>query len=255
MEQSAANNSDSPSVLTQGLTKTYGEGEAAVEALKQVDFRVDRGEYVAVMGQSGSGKSTLLHIIGAMETASAGDVSIGGELLGSLDDDGLTRIRRDKIGFVFQFFNLLSNLTALENVMLPGLIAGEPATAMEQRARELLELVGLGGRTTHLPNQLSGGEQQRVSIARALMRDPEVIFADEPTGKLDTITAGAVLDLFSQLHEREGHTVLMVTHDPAAASRAKRIVFLRDGSIAGEVDGGDTQAIVDFISDIDGHGS
>lgn len=251
MESTEKNSS--PAVVTSGLTKTYGEGDATVEALKAVDFKVDRGEFVAVMGPSGSGKSTLLHIIGAMETATSGEVEIGGVALSNLDDDGLTSIRRDKIGFVFQFFNLLGNLTALENVMLPGLIAGTPAAQLEDRAKELLATVGLGNRVEHLPSQLSGGEQQRVSIARAMMRDPEVIFADEPTGKLDTVTANAVLELFSELHAKSGHTILMVTHDPAAASRARRIVFLRDGQIAGEVDGGDSQAIVDFISNIDGH--
>lgn len=222
-------------------------------ALRDVDFEVGSGEFVAVMGPSGSGKSTLLHIIGAMETATSGDVAIGGVSLGDLDDDGLTSIRRDRIGFVFQFFNLLGNLTALENVMLPGLISGAPASQLEERAVELLEMVGLGDRGTHLPSQLSGGEQQRVSIARALMRDPEVIFADEPTGKLDTNTATSVLDLFTDLHAKHGHTILIVTHDPVAASRAQRVVFLRDGRIADEVDGGDSQAIIDFFSSIDGH--
>jgi putative ABC transport system ATP-binding protein len=243
----------SPAALrTTALTKTYGEGEAAVQALRGVDFEVAAGEFVAVMGPSGSGKSTLLHIIGAMDTATSGEVEIGGEALSGLDDDGLTRIRRDRIGFVFQFFNLLGNLTALENVMLPGLISGSSASQLKARATELLGVVGLGDRTTHLPSQLSGGEQQRVSIARALMRDPEVIFADEPTGKLDTNTATSVLDLFNSLHADHGHTILIVTHDPVAASRAGRVVFLRDGQIAGEVDGGNSQAIIDFFSSIDG---
>ncbi|MFY9265384.1 MAG: ABC transporter ATP-binding protein [Solirubrobacterales bacterium] len=242
-----------PAIETRELTKIYAHGEETqVDALRGIDFKVERGEYVAVMGPSGSGKSTLLHIIGAMDMPTGGHVSIGGVSFDGIDDDGLTQIRRDKIGFVFQFFNLLGNLTAIENIMLPALISGAKASEIEPRARVLLEMVDLAERADHLPTQLSGGEQQRVSIARALIRDPEVLMTDEPTGKLDTNTAASILGIFDDLHAREGHTILMVTHDPVAASHARRVVFLRDGEIAGEVPGGDRDRIVEFITGLDG---
>jgi putative ABC transport system ATP-binding protein len=235
-------------VRAAGLTKNYGEGAASVEALKNIDLEIRRGEFVAVMGPSGSGKSTLMHILGALEAPSSGTVEIGGVSCGGLNDKALTRLRRDRIGFVFQFFNLLKTLSAEENVMLPSLIAGEPRSKLRDRARELLDVVGLSARRDHLPSQMSGGEQQRVSIARALMRSPQMLLADEPTGNLDSRNSAVVLDLLAGLQAESNHTILMVTHDPAAASRATRVVFLRDGMMAGEVLGGDHDRVVEYFS-------
>jgi putative ABC transport system ATP-binding protein len=238
-------------VVVKGLTKTYESGPSAVEALRGVDLTIERGEFVAVMGPSGSGKSTLMHILGALESATGGDVWIGGERITGLDDKRLTLLRRDAIGFIFQFFNLLPTLTAEENVMLPSLIAGESAGKLHEHARELLDLVGLSERREHLPSQLSGGEQQRVSVARSLMRDPDLLLADEPTGNLDSKNAAAVLDMLRDVQAKAGHTILMVTHDAAVASRASRVIFLRDGLIAGEVPGGDANRILEFFGSLD----
>jgi putative ABC transport system ATP-binding protein len=227
-----------PILVTRALAKRYGEGGAEVRALDGVSIEIGRGEMVAIMGPSGSGKSTLLHLLGALETPSSGEIELAGERYDGLDDAGLTRIRRDRIGFVFQFFNLLPSLSAEENVVLPALIAGDRDEATAARARELLDRVGLGGRVAHLPSELSGGEQQRVSIARALLREPEVVLADEPTGNLDSRSSAEVLALLRELNQTERQTLVMVTHDPAAAAVANRIVFLRDGRVAGEIDGG-----------------
>ncbi len=243
--------SETPAVRVQNLTKRYESGETSVEALKGVDLTIERGEFVAVMGPSGSGKSTLMHILGALESFNDGTVEIGGVSLAGLDDKKATLLRRDAIGFIFQFFNLLPTMTAEENVMLPSLIAGEKASALKARADELLSLVGLENRAAHLPSQLSGGEQQRVSVARSLMRDPSLLLADEPTGNLDSKTGGAVLDMLRDVQTRSGHTIMMVTHDPVAASRASRVVFLRDGLIAGEVPGGDSNQIIEFFAGIE----
>jgi putative ABC transport system ATP-binding protein len=217
------------------LTKVYGEGETAVHALAGVDLTVARGEMVAIMGPSGSGKSTLLHLMGALDTPTKGTVSIGRRRFDNLDDGELTLLRREKIGFVFQFFNLLPALTAEENVLLPALISGDRGGATRDRAGELLATVGLADRAAHLPAELSGGEQQRVSIARALLMEPELVLADEPTGNLDTTSSAEILALLRQLNRRDGHTIVLVTHDPGAASNAARVVFLRDGKVAGEI--------------------
>ena len=243
--------SESNAVRVTGLTKRYESGETSVEALKGVDLTIRRGEFVAVMGPSGSGKSTLMHILGALETATNGTVEIGGQTIGGLDDKQLTLLRRDAIGFIFQFFNLLPTMTAEENVMLPSLIAGERAPKLKPKADELLNLVGLSERKTHLPSQLSGGEPQRVSIARALRRDPELLLADEPTGNLDSKTGAAVLEVLRDVQTKSGHTIMMVTHDAVAASRASRVVFLRDGRIAGEVPGGDPNVIIEALSGLE----
>ncbi|MDQ2675599.1 MAG: ABC transporter ATP-binding protein [Actinomycetota bacterium] len=233
-----------PVVLeARSLTKVYGEGSTAVRALDGASLEVRKGEIVAIMGPSGSGKSTMLHLLGALETPSGGQISLGGERFDGLDDAGLTRIRRDRIGFVFQFFNLLPSLTAEENVLLPALIAGESGDARLARARELLGTVGLGERTGHLPSELSGGEQQRVSIARALLREPELILADEPTGNLDSRSSAEILALMRDLSDEQAQTVVMVTHDPGAAAIADRVVFLRDGRVAGEEAGGSRELI------------
>jgi putative ABC transport system ATP-binding protein len=220
-----------------------GEGETAVHALAGVDLEVGRGEMVAIMGPSGSGKSTLLHLMGALDTPTKGTVSIARRRFDSLGDAELTLLRREKIGFVFQFFNLLPALTAEENVALPALIAGRRDSAIRDRAGELLERVGLAERADHLPAELSGGEQQRVSIARALLMDPELVLADEPTGNLDTTSSAEVLALLRELNRKDGHTIVLVTHDPGAASMAGRVVFLRDGRIAGELKGGSAKRV------------
>ena len=230
-------------VEARDLVKTFVQGETQVHALRGVELEAARGSFTAIMGPSGSGKSTLLHLIGALDTPTSGSLTVAGASLGQLDERGLTELRRDRIGFVFQFFNLLPTLTAAENVLLPALIAGERPAQHAARLAELLDLIGLRDRADHLPTQLSGGEQQRVSIARALMRGPELVLADEPTGNLDTDSGTMVLDLLRRLADA-GETVVMVTHDPAAAGRADRVVFLRDGLLAGEVGGGDTDRVV-----------
>ena len=232
-----------PVLVARDLAKVYGEGGAAVRALDGASLEVGRGEVVAIMGPSGSGKSTMLHLLGALETPTAGEISLGGERYDGLDDAGLTRVRRDRIGFVFQFFNLLPSLSAEENVVLPALIAGERGDASRGRARELLARVGLGNRTDHLPSEMSGGEQQRVSIARALLRDPELVLADEPTGNLDSRSSAEVLELLRELSQTERQTLVMVTHDPGAAAIADRVVFLRDGRVAGEIEGGSRERV------------
>ena len=225
------------------LAKVYGEGSTIVRALDGASLQVRKAEIVAIMGPSGSGKSTMLHLLGALETPSGGQISLGGERYDGLDDAGLTRIRRDRIGFVFQFFNLLPSLTAEENVLLPALIAGESGDRVRSRSRELLGMVGLAERSRHLPSEMSGGEQQRVSIARALLREPELILADEPTGNLDSRSSGEILALLRELSSSQDQTVVMVTHDPGAAAIADRVIFLRDGRVAGEEAGGSRELI------------
>jgi putative ABC transport system ATP-binding protein len=229
---------------TRELRKVYGEGETAVHALDGVSLSVERGEMVAIMGPSGSGKSTLLHLLGALDTPSSGEIFLAGQRYDGLGDPELTRLRRENIGFVFQFFNLLPALTAEENVLLPALIAGRRDEETRDRGRRLLDRVGLAARAHHLPAELSGGEQQRVSIARALLTEPELVLADEPTGNLDTRSSAEVLRLLRELNETEGQTLVLVSHDPAAAATAGRVVFLRDGRMAGEVEGGSTDRVI-----------
>ena len=237
-----------PTLRTRDLRKVYGEGETAVHALAGVDIEVGAGEMVAIMGPSGSGKSTLLHLLGALDTPSSGEIALAGERYDGLGDADLTRLRRERIGFVFQFFNLLPALTAHENVVLPALIAGRRDAAVRERATKLLERVGLGHRASHLPSELSGGEQQRVSIARALLSEPELVLADEPTGNLDTRSSAEVIGLLGELNASEGQTLVMVTHDPATAATAGRVIFLRDGLVAGEVEGGSAQLVIDHFA-------
>ena len=248
MEAVPAQAAATPALETLDLTKVYGEGDTAVHALDGVSIEVATGEMVAIMGPSGSGKSTLLHLLGALDTPSSGEIALGGQRYDGLGDAELTRLRRERIGFVFQLFNLLPALTAEENVLLPALIAGHRDEATRERTRELLGRVGLGNRREHLPAELSGGEQQRVSIARALQRSPEIVLADEPTGNLDTRSSGQVLELLGDLNRSEGQTLVMVTHDPAAAATAGRVVFFRDGRVAGEVEGGSAQAVAEAFA-------
>jgi putative ABC transport system ATP-binding protein len=240
----------STSLRATDLVKVFGEGETAVRALDGVSFAVAAGEMVAIMGPSGSGKSTMLHLLGALETPTSGEIALEGERYDGLGDAGLTRLRRDRIGFVFQFFNLLPALSAEENVLLPALIAGRRDDAIRERGLALLERVGLSARTTHLPSELSGGEQQRVSIARALLTEPQLVLADEPTGNLDSRSSGQVLELLSDLNRAERQTLVIVTHDPGAAAIAQRIVFLRDGKVAGEIAGGDRQRVAEAFVEL-----
>jgi len=219
-------------VEVRNLCKRY-EGKRTVVALRGVSFRIAKGEMVGIMGPSGCGKSTLLNILGGLDRPSEGSVLIDGLELGTLSDDALTRVRRKKIGFIFQFFNLLPSLTALENVSLPLHLAGLARKETGIRAAELLEAVGLLDRQDHLPDELSGGEQQRVAMARALALSPPLILADEPTGNLDSRNAEEVLSLFKSLQGRFETTVIMVTHDPTAAGFCGRIIRMQDGMIDG----------------------
>lgn len=213
------------------LTKVYHRGETTLEALKSVDFSADSGEFVAIMGPSGSGKSTLLQLLGGLDTITSGKVEIGGIDLSKLNDKELSIFRRRKLGFVFQFFNLIPTLTALENVALPLLLDGHKLKSVADRAKTLLSDMNLKSRENHRPSQLSGGEMQRVAIARALITEPQLILADEPTGNLDSHTGTQVLDLLKAVVSQKGHTLIMVTHDPKAAGYASRQVFIRDGKI------------------------
>jgi putative ABC transport system ATP-binding protein len=210
-------------------------GKREVVALDAVDLHIERGELVSIVGPSGSGKSTLLNLIGGLDRPSAGEIRIDGNSIASLSDDDLTRLRRDKIGFIFQFFNLLPSLTCVENVALPLHLKGMPRKEIEKRARELLDLVQLGKRVDHLPDELSGGERQRVAIARALAFSPPILLADEPTGNLDSHTGADILRLVHDLHDRLNATILIVTHDPGVAESCPRTVTLRDARIAGDV--------------------
>ena len=212
------------------VTKIF-EGKRKATALEGVDLHIEKGQVVAIVGPSGSGKSTLLNLIGGLDRPTSGDIFVDGENLRELSDDDLTRVRRDKIGFVFQFFNLLPTLNCLENVSLPLHLRKWPRKKIADRAKELLELVQLGHRMDHLPDELSGGERQRVAIARALSVYPPILLADEPTGNLDTKTGQEILKLVDDLHARLGSTVLIVTHDREVADRCSRTVALRDGHI------------------------
>jgi putative ABC transport system ATP-binding protein len=211
------------------------EAKRNVTALDDLSLEIARGEMTSIVGPSGSGKSTLLNLIGGLDRPTTGQVRVDGETLGGLSDDELTRVRRDKIGFIFQFFNLLPTLTCLENVGLPLHLRGWPRAKVEGRARELLALVQLERRLEHLPDELSGGERQRVAIARALSIYPAVILADEPTGNLDTHTGEEILGLVRDLHRRLGSTVVIVTHDLRVAESCGRTVSLRDGRVVGDV--------------------
>nr|WP_246511636.1 ABC transporter ATP-binding protein [Kitasatospora gansuensis] len=225
------------------VSKVYGRGTAAVHALRGVTVDIPRGSFTAVMGPSGSGKSTFLHCAAGLDRPTEGAVALGGSELGGLDETALTRLRRDRIGFVFQAFNLMPSLTVLQNITLPLLLAGRKA---DQRwLAEIVERVGLTGRTGHRPAELSGGQQQRVAIARALVTRPEVAFGDEPTGALDTMTAKEVLGLLRQTVDELGQTVVMVTHDPVAAAYADSVLFLADGDIVDEM----TAPTVDRVAD------
>ncbi len=221
-------------IQTEDLTKIYGQGETAVTALDHVNMHVKQGEFVAVMGPSGCGKSTLMHLLGGLDMPSEGRVVIDGVAVDAMDDDHLTELRRRKIGFVFQFFNLIPVLTAAENAALPITLDGAKPAEASSRAAEWLSRFGLGERLSNRPDQLSGGQQQRVAVARALVADPALILADEPTGNLDTRSGDEIAALLREVARKYGRTVIMVTHDPRIAAYADRIVFLKDGKLIDE---------------------
>ncbi|MEW6636891.1 MAG: ABC transporter ATP-binding protein [Actinomycetota bacterium] len=239
-------------VQTEDLSKVYGEGSTAIAALRDVSLKFPHGEFAAIMGPSGSGKSTLLHVLGALDRPTSGRVIVGGTDLSELSDKKLTLLRRERMGFVFQFFNLIPTLTAEENVLLPALIAGERPKKYAARLDELLDLVGLTARRAHRPDELSGGEQQRVAIARALVRNPDIILADEPTGNLDSKTGTGVLKLLKESAARYEQTIVMVTHDPRAAATADRVIFLSDGRVVDEARRPDPEGILERIKNLEG---
>jgi len=216
------------------VSRTYLEGSTPVHALLPLDLVIDRGSLVAIVGPSGSGKSTLLNLLGALDRPTTGSIKIDGVELTGIDDDARTRIRREKIGFVFQFFNLLPTMTALENVLLPAKLAGRKDAATVEQARQILGRVGLSQRLEHRPDQLSGGEMQRVAVARALMMDPPLVLADEPTGNLDTHTGQEVLKILTSAVDGR-RTVILVTHDPRIADLADRVLTIRDGAVVSDV--------------------
>ncbi len=216
------------------LTKTYGTGATVVTALDHVNISIQEGEFVAVMGPSGCGKSTLLHLLGGLDKPSEGYVTIAGHNLSELSDDALTELRRRKIGFVFQFYNLIPVLTAVENAALPITLDGVKLTQAKEKASEWLTRFGLSERLNNRPDQLSGGQQQRVAVARALVAEPNLILADEPTGNLDTRSGDEIAALLREVSKQYGRTVVMVTHDPRIAAYADRIIFLKDGKIVDE---------------------
>ncbi len=221
-------------VRTQNLTKIYGSGETAVTALDHVSMKVNESEFVAVMGPSGCGKSTLLHLVGGLDRPSEGEVIMDGTSLAAMKDDDLTKLRRKRIGFVFQFFNLIPVLNAVENAALPVTLDGVKPAEAKKRATEWLKRFGLEGRLNNRPDQLSGGEQQRGAIARALVAKPALILADDPTGNLDTRSGDEVAGLLRDVSKQYGRTVVMVTHDPRIAAYADRIIFLKDGKVVDE---------------------
>jgi putative ABC transport system ATP-binding protein len=237
-----------PVIAARELTRRYGQGETAVDALRGVSVDVARGELTAVMGSSGSGKSTLMHILAGLDLPTTGSVTIDGADLTTMNDTQLTRLRRRHVGFVFQFFNLLPMLTAEENVLLPLSLAGRKPE--DGWIEELLDKTGLSERRTHRPAELSGGQQQRVAIARALVSQPTVVFADEPTGNLDSRTSDEVLALLRDAVSELGQTTVMVTHDPRAASIADRILFLADGRIVRELGSADAGEILEVLSEV-----
>ena len=235
-------------VIATDVRRRFGEGDAAVNALAGVSVGFERGRFSAIMGPSGSGKSTLMHILAGLDRPTSGTVTLDGTELTALDDAALTRLRRDKLGFIFQFFNLIPVLTAEENVVLPLSIAGVKPDA--DWIERLIKTVGLDDRRTHRPAELSGGQQQRVAVARALASKPAVVFADEPTGNLDTKSSEEVLQLLRQSVDELGQSVVMVTHDPEAASYADRLIVLRDGLVVHDAQAGSADEVIELMKEV-----
>jgi putative ABC transport system ATP-binding protein len=241
-------------ITARGLRKTYSADGSAVLALDGVDIFVPERDYVAIMGPSGCGKSTLLHMLGALDVPDEGEIFVDGQQLSSLSRKELALVRRRRIGFVFQFFNLVPVLTAQENVLLPASLDSVPSSVCVERTDTLLETLGIIDRRHLLPSQLSGGEQQRVAIARALVNEPKVLLADEPTGNLDRTSGAGVMDQLRQLND-SGQTVVLVTHDPAVASQARRVIYMRDGRLVDETqvaERGDTSLVLAKLSELEG---
>ena len=239
---------DVPAVEATALSRRYGDGEHAVHALRGVSLQVPAGQYTAVMGPSGSGKSTLMHLLAGLDRPTEGRVAIGGQDVTTMDDNALTKLRREHVGFVFQAFNLLPTLSAEENVLLPARIAGRKVDPAALDA--LLERVGLEERRGHKPSELSGGQQQRVAIARALVTRPTILFADEPTGNLDSKSGAEVLALLREAVDADGQTILMVTHDPRAAAQADRVLFLADGRVVRDMTEPTEEAVLAAMAEI-----
>jgi len=235
-------------VTARDLVRTYGTGDATVAALRGVSLDIEQGRLTAVMGPSGSGKSTLMHILAGLDQPTSGSVTIAGVEVTELDDAALTRLRRDHIGFIFQFFNLLPMLTAAENIALPLKLAG--AKPDQQWLEEIIATVGLGNRLSHKPSELSGGQQQRVAVARALVSRPSVMFADEPTGNLDSTTSGEILALLRRSVDTLGQTTVMVTHDAHAAAIADRVLFLADGDIVRDLGPSSAHTILETLEQV-----
>lgn len=223
-----------PVLEARGLTKRYRRGDVEVTGVDGLDLALDAGEFVALVGPSGCGKSTLLHLCGAMDRPTAGDVRFERQSIGDLDDDALTRLRRTRVGFVFQFFNLLPSLTVEENIALPLLLAGADPAAVGQRVRTWAERVGIAHRLDHVPSQLSGGEAQRTAIARAVVHEPAILLADEPTGNLDSANGARIVDLLRDVNRQSGAAVLLATHDALVAAAAGRVVTMRDGRVVSD---------------------
>lgn len=232
-----------PTIQLKGIKKIYQVGDQEVAALAGIDLTIQQGEFAALMGPSGSGKSTLMNILGCLDRPTVGSYKLDGEEVAKLDDDSLAKTRNKKIGFVFQNFNLLSRISALENVALPLVYAGVGKSERLEKARELLDSVGLGDRADHQPNELSGGQRQRVAIARALVNDPHIIMADEPTGNLDTKSTHEIMEIFEKMHGL-GRTIILVTHEPEIAACASRQLLVRDGLITKDAGKGEVMEVV-----------
>ena len=230
-----------PLIEVKNITKIYNGGEVSTKALTDVSFEIEKGEFVAIVGPSGSGKSTLMHILGCLDIPTSGTYIINGKNVEHMNDDELAEIRNKEIGFVFQAYNLLSRTSSIKNVSLPMAYAGIPKKEREERAKQLLESVGLGNKLYNMPSQLSGGERQRVAIARSMATDPSIILADEPTGNLASKQGMEIMDIFEELNKK-GHTIVLITHDEDIAARAKRIISIMDGKIIGDTKNEKSQA-------------